>query len=298
MKRKRTILALLCMMTIAAFFSMNSEAKQKKIVELSENTAYTTYDITGDKKADKIMIQRKTGSSVCKIFINDKCCAKIKGKVECDYCDASILSLNERTKFLYLVVGGFEEYGSGYEQIYQYVNGRLVKKLNPVKISEDLGISYRPLVNKVTKDSVNMSLFCTTAEFGDIRFDVTYKYKNGVFKTSGKTYEIKKYVRTDGDWEEEGSDVLNTKEDRPYLTASQTLQLYKSALSNQKAFKIKEGTKLRLLKVRVGKKHNAYYITTESGKKGWCVLPKKNDKQMVSDGYGEPDDSIWLKHLL
>ena len=277
-RNKKNIFSVIWILVVCVFYSTNVKAGQKSIVDLKDGITYTQYDVTGDKKADQIYIWGKKYDSAFyqehRVYINGKCLIDIKdGDLG---ADAKILKFADGTTYLYLVL--WEDNGDGIHGIYQYKNGKMIKKAAPTDLLKNMGYHEFLNIEKIKGNTLFLTLGTYTNALGWLKFKVKYKCENNNLKVYGKTYEVKQYARDS----KNGSGV---KSDRPYLTAARSLQAYKNESGSRKSFLIKKGTKLKALKVHIEKRKITFYLMTKSGKKGWCVSPKKYGNPFVLDAY-------------
>ncbi|MCD8330589.1 MAG: hypothetical protein LUC27_07950, partial [Lachnospiraceae bacterium] len=270
MIRKKYVHALLFCLMMAAFLLPTSSVRAANPTKktLSTNTTYTKYDITGDKKADKILIKTTGDSSTgdgsgLAIYINGKKCFSFSDEYYfLDQVTAQLYTLKNGKNFLYLYTP--ENNGdSPVCAVLQYKSGKLKKVIDFNTTLQKYGYHCSGSVVKVdgNKMTVKFEIMSYTTAYTVLKY--TYTYKDGTLKRSAKTTSVKV-----------GYDSTSST-----LTTAKSLKLYKSPTSESSCSTLKKGKKVKVTGAYVKSGKFCLKIKT-SGKSYWI----KCKKTYPSDG--------------
>lgn len=267
MKRLQRIMLTLCMAFLfMAAFSYRTDAaanKKESIINLKTEVTYTKYDVTGDQKADKILIQKTEKVDEyyyggLSIFINDKLAYRFKNN---DYSmvEAKLCTLKNGAPYLYLYTP-CDDYAGRTCGIYRYQNGKLLRKVNFQTLYKDGSHQYGD-VTSIKGNTIKTKSYVMSWIMGPMNYSYSYQYDKGNLVRTSKIGMVK--VETEK-YEKNG-----------YYTTKQNLNLYRYAASTKRMAVLKKGTKVKITKCYVNGKTIRIYVTSTSGKqKGWIVSPK------------------------
>ncbi|MGI6535083.1 MAG: SH3 domain-containing protein [Eggerthellaceae bacterium] len=232
--------------------------------KMSTSFAYTktvkAYDITGDKKADKLTIKksRKNSSSVTSlcIYVNGK---KVKTlsiyfppgsapEVQVKY-----LRTSSKKPFLYISLIGVDL--NGIYGVYRYKSDKLVKLVKPTSaIAQKYGDSMILDSAKASGKKVSVRFLSITKTLGAIGYAYDYAYKSGKLVRTSAT--ASKFASVEGVSLKNQPLAYNTK-------------IYKAAGSSNVAYTAKAGTKLTISKMVTLKGQPWFYVKNAKGQTGW-----------------------------
>jgi hypothetical protein len=243
-----------------------ASSKAKKI-ELQSFETYKKYDVTGDGKKDRIKIypyKSESGSSDeysgFGIYVNGNCVYSRTGYYEVNSITANLYQLDNGTSYLEILGYGPDdiiEIG----ELLQYKSGKYKRIIN---LSEN-SITGGGYVKKITKNKIIITKGDCYLTLGTVSFDYTYTKKNGKWVESkyGKNPTI----------------VTLDSNNQTTLVARRNFYVYKAVNSKTKAFKIKKGNKVQIIKQRVYK-NKVYFQVKCKGKTAWI----KNGANSASEG--------------
>ncbi|MDO4400851.1 MAG: hypothetical protein Q4D27_07885 [Coriobacteriia bacterium] len=233
------------------------------------------YDITGDKKADKIKIKvsgaKDDGygtffTKALVVYVNGKKLKTIPSKNgEGFTASVQLLTLKNGKSFLYVEYYGNNEDGT--YALYQYRSGKIKTILTDSDIPAACCThhhkidSIKPLSNKIVMTYAPQTYF---AAFTYIKYSFPYSSKLKTLNLgNGKKLAKVGTVYT-------GKNYSTGKYFQEELTASIEMPAYTTKGLSTKAFTVKEGQTVTFKKAYVNKSKKllAYYVTCE-GKSGW-----------------------------
>ncbi len=256
--KKRIMLGIL--MFVAMFcIAMPSFAAEARIFPLTFDRTYTKYDITGDRKADKILIKQVKKTSEYgysypvseDVYVNGKKCYSISTVDEYPVI-AQIIRLGNGKKYLY-IENGFN--GVKYGHLLQYSSGKFVGAINTdkdVQYTKE-GFSFVWNVTNVKGNCIALEMVQRNPSLSWIYGKMVYTYKNGKLVPLTRTATLK---------------CLADK-NKNYLTATRDIRFYTGQTSSTVAGVLKKGQKAKLTRVYFGKYHVRFEIRTADGRVGW-----------------------------
>lgn len=257
MKRMAVLLVLTAALFIAVPVSAEAEAANNK---LKVNQTYTKYDITGDKKADTLLISGNWDKeyeefSSYEVYINGKNVLKKSNKYGQIYSlDIRRLELQNGKTFLSIVPGSYNDDVPG-AAIYQYKDGKLKQVIDLDAMSK---IGYHNSIGsiKVSGNKITVKYRVMSYSLGGISFSLDYQYKNG--KMVQKTTNTKV------------SETIINYQKKTYWTANKTMKVLKSPGGKKTATLVK-GKKVKIDRIYINMKHNQIYlhVKIKGGKSGW-----------------------------
>ncbi len=257
MKRMAVLLVLTAALFIAVPVSAEAKAANNK---LKVNQTYTKYDITGDKKADTLLISGNWDKeyeefSSYEVYINGKNILKKSNKYGPIYSlDIRRLELQNGKTFLSIVPGTYNDDVPG-AAIYQYKDGKLKQVIDLDAMSK---IGYHNSIGsiKVSGNKITVKYRVMSYSLGGISFSLDYQYKNG--KMVQKTTNTKV------------SETIINYQKKTYWTANKTMKVLKSPGGKKTATLVK-GKKVKIDRIYINTKHNQIYlhVKIKGGKSGW-----------------------------
>lgn len=219
-----------------------SETAQKELddwIDSGKSKTYNIYDVTGDGKSDTLKI--KVAQNGVTIFVNGKKAYSRKNG-DLNSIDVSLYKIENEVPIL-AINAGMDS--SSYGVVLRYASGKLVKQFD---LEDEKGFAFgREL--RVASDKIT-AYFLRTYCVGTVYFAYTYTYKNGKWNCS-------KY----GDYYLGEVGKKNIKVLKNFTT-------YKEPGLKSKAFTVKKGSSVKILKCRLYK-DNMHIKLECKGKKGW-----------------------------
>lgn len=252
--------------SMAAGMLQSQDAQAAKVgkYKLSDTSTNGKYDVTGDGVPDKVEIKKlnKSGDSDYygfKIIINGKTALK-NDKCWYYYNGLDVVFMQTIGHGYFFISTGYDN-GDGIRIIYEYVGGRLKKRMDLSNVAKKLSYDHHYVdVSTVKARSIRLKLSGQTAILGSTKLTFELKVgKKGKLSLGKKAVGVTYMMWADND------KYFHQK----YLTAAQKIQVYKSETGTKKAFCIKKGTKLKITRASMKGKKSRYYCITKSGKKGW-----------------------------
>lgn len=252
------------------------------LTRLYMGRTYTSYDITGDGKADTIecswigkvkpskessytynagLVLRVNGAQALTI-------GKDKFKSQSDGYQLSLITLQNGRKYLY-VSGEYVNLLDYVDNVYEYRNGSLKVAFNLFKLMDSKAkkayASYglrSPRVSGVSGNTIQLTCTMTQCMIGVAHFKTGLKYKGGKLVVSPKTAKL---------------DMVYSTTSVHSLKALKSIQVYKKKTGSKKAFKIKKGQKVVPKKLFL--KNRSARILVKVGKRtGWIKFNKAGMK--------------------
>ncbi len=258
----RGLAAAVFLLAVGFFMVTPASAEAKTANNLLEvNKTYTQYDVTGDKKADKLLIsapynERYQMYEGCDVFINGKKALSYNTSTSLyTYSiEARRLKLDNGKTYLALL-RTIENYDIPGAAIYQYKKGKLKKVIDLDSMSK---IGYHNNVRKITVsgNKIGVTYGEMSYSLGAISFRLDYQYKKG--KMTQKTTQPK--------LKETYLDYLK----QSYWTANLTMNVLKSP-GGKKIATLKPEKKVKIDKIYLNAKHTKIYlhVKIKGGKSGW-----------------------------
>ncbi len=257
----RGIAAAVFLLAVGLFIAMPASVEAKTANNILEpNKTYTQYDITGDKKADTLLIsapwQESNGMyKKCDVFVNGK---KVLSQNDDFYSyELEIRRLKLNNGKVYLSIIPFADDsdipGAG---IYQYKQGKLKKVINLDAMSK---IGYHNSVSKivVSGNRIGVTYQEMSYSLGYISFRLDYVYKKGNMVQKTTKPKLKETY-------------LNSLK-KSYWTADRSMDVLKKAPDGKKIATLKSGKKVKIDKIYINARHDKIYlhVKIKGGKSGW-----------------------------
>lgn len=254
------LMFLLCMAV-----PVRAAAANPREVKLRAGKTYSSYDITGDKKADTIQINR-TGIQYYKgrvsyikgltVSVNGKTVYSFDNQFYYDVT-AKLYTLKNKKPFLYLYAQS--DNGDGPVcGVFQYKNGTLKQVIN-FQTFYKYGMHRSGKVKSVSGNKMKVTFSVMSSALSSVDIEMEYKYKGGTLKLVSRT----------------GKATCYAMQRSGYLTARKKITAYKSATSAKKAFTIAKGTRVRVTNCYIKGSNIRYKVKSLSnGKTGWIKSPK------------------------
>ena len=231
------------------------------LFDSNKTMSKTVYaDLTGDEQAEKVNFQITYGENdiidTFHIRINGENALTLKSlgyvvKVSC-------LKFSAKEIFMY-IVDASDNGDPTVDAIYHYNEN--TKKLEQVLVLDTVnykkGTCHVYSTVKVSNGTLKVTYMGQMLATGYIKWVYEYNYKNGKFVLKNNTAKIFR------------------KWHKGNFVANKNITFYKKAGTTKKAFTIKQGTSVKLQKIKTVK--NTYYLQFKYGKKtGWIKAGKTN----------------------
>lgn len=236
-----------------------------KVQTLAENTTYTQYDITGDKKPDTIKIQATyngygNGERIA-VYINGR--RAFSKKMYFNYAEAQLITLKNGKPFLYLSTPADND-DADVRGIFKYSKGTLKQVINGNRgFGKKIGYHFGADIKAVSGNKIVVTHRTMSYMAGSICSDFTYKYQNGTLKKTSATTNLK----------------VGTRKSNTY-TALKNMKAYKNTTCKTAKFTIKKGQKVKFLKVHV-KGNTVRFQVKAGGKIGWIKVATNMDSSLL-----------------
>lgn len=235
--------------------------KGAQMARLQQGVTYTSYDITGDKKADtlRVVVTGLSGDyySGIEVYVNGKRVLKQSCRIggilyaygQSDGPELKYIRLKNGRPYLFINTWSDNDDASVLG-IFQYKSGKMRQVMNGNTVfGKKLGSHRTCRIKKVSGNTITMECSLMSAMVGYLTAGYSYKYKSGTLKQTSRTAKVK---------------VSNGKSRK----ALKDIQAYKSATSKAKKFVIKRGQSVKFLKVYA--KGNTMRLQVKAGgKTGW-----------------------------
>lgn len=289
MLRKIISISILFTLLMSLACQVNAGASSKTLYDmdyetgLSDEKTFTSYDITGDKKADKIriVVNKDSDDQFIKaiIYVNGQSAYTInRDRDVYDECTMNTfiirwLRLSNGKPYLYVDYAGSE--GHAVNLLLQYKSHALSKVID---MQTYYGLQKNNMIvqgyfKKVSGNQITVDFAMVNKSIGAINYTMSLKYKSGKF-VPASTATLRNDAR----------EVL----DIPLLNAIKTkiaIQTYKKAGSTKKkAYKVPKNKKVKICKIYVAK--NAVWFQMKYGSKyGWFKADPAKHKQFSNISY-------------
>lgn len=259
MKKSGKLLSMFLLVFCAVCISGTALAANPKSVKLSVGKTYTSYDITGDKKADKIRIVPKkryyngqdtntyNGMSVS---VNGKTVYSLNKPFF--YLSTKLYTLANGTPYLHINATS-DDWGVTTSGLFRYKNGKLTKAVDFHNVALKCGVGQNAVVQGVNGNTLTVDYSFESYAFSYMKARYYYKYTNGNLKKTSTIGNFKK---------------INFKSAPRSLTTKKSLAAYKSATSSQKIFTIPAGKSVKIDKCYFNKSYMRFRVKYK-GKYGW-----------------------------
>ena len=280
---------LACLMTVAqpaqAAMAKNITVVSKH-AEADKATAYTKavkgYDITGDKKKDKLTVKiaytNGGNKTFLKIYVNGKK-AKTLSYATGSFSQVRVKYLRTSPKRPFLFISLIGVSMNGIYGVYHYKSGKLVKLVKPTSAMAPK-YGYMSILGwaKASGEKVLVRFMSLTKTLGRADYTYAYHYKSGkLVRTSATASKLTPV---------EGASFKN----QPLAF---TTKIYKAAGSSKVAYTAKAGTKLTISKVKTLKGRPWFYVKNAKDQTGWI----KGLGKFVSEMYENAQYNTLFKNL-
>lgn len=240
-------------------FPVSAEAKTANN-KLKVNQTYTKYDITGDKKADTLLVsgnweEQYEGFTGYEVYVNGKSALKKKSGYGLDYSiDVRRLVLNNGKTFLLIVPHAVNDDVPG-AAVYQYKGGKLKKVIDLDDMSK-IGFHNSIRNIKVSGNKITVKYRVMSYSLGGISFSLDYQYKNGKLVQRTTKASV--------------TDTIIKYQKKVYWTANCSMKVAKNPGGRATAVLVK-GKKVKIDKIYINPRHNKIYlhVKIKGGKSGW-----------------------------
>lgn len=275
MKRMKKSLSMFLFMLIAVagVFVMAPAKKvaaaEAYIKKLPVNCDIKKYDITGDRKADKINItyskynKEEWWYEELLIYINDRPYVipfpKNDSFNNFSSVQCKLIKLKNGKAFLHMAAYGLDEYDC-FQSIYQFTGKSMKNVLKMYKPMNKFSITHSDVI-KVKDNTITMrQLAGSLPKFGIVTYNFNFKYKDGKFVRTSDVGNVTHYMRSTG-----------------YKTISKNVTWYTGkGCTKKKSSSLKKGTKAKPVQIYLTSKGYAVKIKTKSGKMGWIKGTKSS----------------------
>lgn len=272
--RKRLAMFVFMLASVAGILAVAPATKTsaattyKKKLELGQE--YTKYDITGDKKADKICINPKVKDA----WYNQGLVIKINGvkyNIPCPekydyfyYTDIDLIRLKNGKTFLH-VGTRYEDSDDPYQSIYEFTGSKMKNVLNLKKLTGKYGFHINTSVTKVKDNTITVKQTSQVPRLSHIEFSYSYKYSKGRWVLTSNVANISKYMF-----------------DTNYRALKKNVTWYTGkGCTKKKSSSLKKGTKAKPVQIYLKSNGFAIKLKTKSGKTGWIKGGKKIDSNAI-----------------
>lgn len=270
--KKLALAASVCFAALLITNPMKVDAKNPSIVGLKSGKIYTGYDITGDKKNDKIKIatpKNKYGDyDTVKITVNKKT-TTLKNSWPAFGIKTKLVTLKNAKPYLW-ITGNAEDDDDPWQVLYQYKNGKMVKAVDFMDTVEKYGDHIGTTVVSVKDNTITVKQGFMSGAMGGVTYNVNYAYKNGALKKTASAYKI-----TDAAYRYVGDKKIY------YGTMRNSKTLYSDVTCTKKLGAVKKGTKAAAVKIYMTGKDINIKIKTKDGKIGWLKGSKKMNENKL-----------------
>lgn len=249
------------------------EAAKSKVIELKAGNTYQ-YDLNGDGKKEKIKFTRNTVGYTedylprthYKIYVNKKVMLDQKTSKKDWWAEVEeeptvyIIDLNSKDKYKEIYIH-FDAYGGAYKATLYRYNGKKLKQIAYKFDTNVPGGEFSRLES--TQASDGTLTYHGHVGLGGAVWGMWASYK---YKISGGTFKLESYTFSVDD----GSVTKYKVKKMLPATTSRT--------GKKKAFILRKGETIRILKIYIGKKvskNQYFYVKNTAGKKGWIKLDLK-----------------------
>lgn len=258
----RGLAAAVFLLAVGLFMATPASAEAKTANNLLEvNKTYTQYDVTGDKKADTLLISAPWNEQYqmyhgCEVFINGKKAfsRNASSSLYAYRIEARRLQLDNGKIYLALIptIDNDDIPGAA---IYQYKKGKLKKAIDLDSMSK---IGFHNSVRNLTVSGNKIGVTYNEMSYslGYISFRLDYQYKKGKMAQKTTKPKLKETYLKD--------------QKKTYWTANRTMNVLKSP-GGKKITTLKPGVKVKIDKIYLNAKHTKIYlhVKIKGGKSGW-----------------------------
>lgn len=258
----RGLAAAVFLLAVGLFIATPAPAEAKTANNLLDvNKTYTQYDVTGDKKADTLLIstswnERYQMFQGCEVFINGKKVFSRNTSPTLYAYNIEVRRLKLDNGKIYLALIPTVDNGDiPGAAIYQYKKGKLKKAIDLDSMSK---IGNHNNVRKivVSGNKIGVTYGEMSYSLGAMVFRLDYQYKKGKIAQITTKPKLK--------------ETYLTYQKKTYWTANRTMNVLKSP-GGKKIATLKPGAKVKIDKIYLNTKHTKIYlhVKIKGGKSGW-----------------------------
>lgn len=271
MKKKRILWAIIFW---GLFFGItftspeNVKAANAARVKLKTGKTYTSYDVTGDKKKDKILLKVTKDSRYnyvngLTVYINGKNAYKFTNNYYYpESSDFQIITLKNGKVYLYLYAIA-DNYDGPVCGLFQYKSGKLKQVVDFQTLFKGYGSHAYGKVLKVSGNTIYTEAYLMSWSIGPCYVRYNYTCKSGTLKRTSNTTNFYKVYS-------------NGKNTRTFY-ANRNLTVYTSTAGTKKAYTIPKKAKITIDKCYTNGKTMMIRVKYK-GKYGW-LKPTKSYKE-------------------
>ncbi|MGI6589994.1 MAG: hypothetical protein ACOX1O_00015 [Eggerthellaceae bacterium] len=251
----------------------------------SYSKTVTGYDITGDKKADKLTIKTShsnkgyTYKGIVRVYVNGKKAKTLSviGPPNSVQFRVKYMRTSSKKPFLYIALISVNNDGN--YGVYRFKFGKLVKLVKKTSnIAQKYGTHMNMDTPKAVGKKISVRFNSMTWTIGQASYTYNYRYKSGkLVRTSAVASRLTSF-----------KGVSLKKQPLAYST-----KIYKAAGSKKVAFTAKAGTKLTISKMKTINGRPWFQVKKANGQKGWI----RGIKKSVTEIYGSYEYSTPFKNL-
>lgn len=271
--RKCLLAVVLSFIAILAINPLQVQAKNPSLVKLKLGKTYTKYDVTGDKRNDKVKI---TQQKIDEYEYSYKLYVSINGKKHTltnkwGFFDVNPSIVTLKNGKTYLWIQGFGDDDSDpFMCLYQYKGGKLLKA---VTFSSNGQANYaapgRTDITKISGNTITVKQNAMSTPLGVMGYSYNYTYKNGKIAKKSNIGKIL-WVAFDNGKQSRTGVLKNTK------------TLYTSPSFKKKVMSIKAGQRATATEIYITKNMISVKLKIKNGKSGWVKCSKTyNDKNLI-----------------
>lgn len=258
-KSRKFLVSMFLLVFCVVCMSGTALAANPTSVKLSAGKTYKSYDITGDKKADTILISKKkiyyqgwdTGAyQSVSITVNGKKVYSLNKTYF--YLSVKLYTLANGKPYLHIDATS-DDYGVAVSGLFRYKNGKLAKEVDFHNTALKCGVGQVGTVQAVNGNTFAVDYFFESYALSNVKVRYNYKYVNGALKKTSAIGTFKK---------------ISFKSAPRSLTTKTKLTAYKSTTSDKKAFTIPAGKSVKIDRCYCGKNYMRFRVKY-SGKYGW-----------------------------
>lgn len=267
MKLKNSIKFYIACMMLVCICSSKVEAANAANVSVKPDEVYSSYDVTGDGKADIVKVKvvelaDEKNSGNLQVLVND--IVVFEQQREADpYWEVKLLQL-ENGKVFFDIESTILSDDDAIHQLYVYENDKLKSVYDFQKYYDKYASYYFVDVVKVSGNTIKTEVKAQFHTTGIVKFDMNLKYKDGKFKRTSSTFAPKyKSMSMKNKW-----------------TAKTKIKVYKKAGSKKVAYTLKKGNVIKINKI-IYKNNKVYFQVKNNngkGKTGYIPAAKKAAK--------------------
>lgn len=239
---------------------------------LQANRTYSSYDITGDRKNDKIKIKSNPGSHSVSVVVNGKTVYSAHPKYFEDVT-AKLYTLKNGKPFLYLFAWDITD-SSDVNGVFQYKSGKLKQVINFNTFFAKYGNHQSGQILGVDGNTLHTRFFLMSWSTGVSNINVDYKYKSGSLKRTSNTFIYEGLHTLDGN--------------ASTFKAGKVIKAYTSVKSVKKAFTIPKNARVAVTKCYNNGKTMMIQVKYK-GKYGWIkpqtVYANQSSRQFANAFY-------------